>query len=230
MTMTVWDELKVVLLELEGKGTLVMYPDPRVDDNRQPPFQIHLQAWATDAAESLHRRFGDDVELVVGFLRYPQRQPRRQHTGARDDIPDMDPTLMTVELDAPIVVASGHTVRGALRVHNLSADTIVICTNGHVTAQVLDPDTRAVVGCFAGGQILPGIYFRAAPGETVVVPVLVGTASFSPDLGYVVPAGEWAIQVILELEDENATGWQRGTSRPGRRRVRTPLLPITVTG
>ena len=32
----------------------------------------------------------------------------------------MDLTLMTVELDAPIVVASGHTVRGALRVHNLT--------------------------------------------------------------------------------------------------------------
>ncbi|MGD0985797.1 MAG: hypothetical protein ABSA65_18610 [Acidimicrobiales bacterium] len=227
--MTVWDELKGVLLELEDAGALVQYPDPRVDANRQPPFEIHLQPRATDAAESLHRRFGDDVELVVGFLRHPQRQPRRQHTGARDDIPDMDPKSMAVELDAPIIVASGRTVRVALRVHNLSADTIVICTNGQVTAQVLDPDTRAVVGRFAGGQILPGIYFRAAPGETVVVPVLVGTASFSPDLGYVLPAGVWAIQVVLELEDENATGWQRGTGRPGRRQVRTPLLPITVT-
>jgi hypothetical protein len=75
--MTVCDELKVVLLELEGARALVMYPDPRVDDNRQPPFQIHLQPWATDAAEELRRRFGDSVELVVGFLRYPQCQPRR---------------------------------------------------------------------------------------------------------------------------------------------------------
>jgi hypothetical protein len=129
----------------------------------------------------------------------------------------------------PIVVASGRTVRGALRVHNTGTEPIVIATNGQVTAQVLDPDTRVVVGGFAGMQRLPLIHFRAAPGDSVVVPVLVGTASFSPDLGYVVPAGKWAIQVILELEDENATGWDRGTGRPGRRRVRTPLLPITVT-
>jgi hypothetical protein len=40
--MTVWDELKVVLLELESSGALVRYPDPRVDEDCQPPFQIHL--------------------------------------------------------------------------------------------------------------------------------------------------------------------------------------------
>ncbi len=95
---------------------------------------------------------------------------------------------MTVELDAPIVVASGQTVRGALRVHNLSANVIVICTNGQVTAQVADPRTRVVVGGFAGMQKLPLIHFSAAPGETVVVPVLVGTASASQDLGYAVPS------------------------------------------
>ena len=215
VTMTVWDEVKVVLLELEGSGALVQHPDPRVDDNRQPPFEIHLQPWATDIAEELHHRFGDDVELVVGSLRYPQRQPRRQPAGAPDDIPDIDPRLMTVELDAPIVVASGRTVRGALRVHNLSANTIVILTNGQVTAQVVDPHTGAVVGGFAGAQTLPGIHFSAAPGDSVVVPVLVGTTSVSPDLGYAVPAGKWAVQMTLELEDG--------------RYLRTPLLPITVT-
>ncbi len=228
--MTVWDELKVVLLELESSGALVGYPDPRMDEGRQPPFGIDLAPWATDIAKELHHRFGDDVELVVGAFSYPDRKPQREHAGAPEDIPDMDLTLMTVELDAPIVVASGHTVRGALRVHNLSANAIVICTNGQVTAQVVDPRTKVVVGGFAGMQKLPLILFRAAPGETVVVPVLVGTASLSPDLGYVVPAGDWAIQMVLELEDENATGWPRGTGTPGRRRVRTPLLPITVTG
>ena len=98
MTVTVWDELKVVLLELEDAGALVQYPDPRVDDNRQPPFEIHFQPWATDVAESLHRRFGDAVELVVGSLRYPECRPWRQHAGTPEDIPQMDQMEMTVEL------------------------------------------------------------------------------------------------------------------------------------
>ena len=230
VTMTVWDELKVVLAGMENSGALVQYPDPRVDDNRQPPFRIRLQWWATEMAEELHSRFGDDVKLVVGIGPYPERRPSRPRTGAPDDIRDMDPTLRTVELDAPIVVKSGRTVRGAVRVHNLSADTIVMWTNGHVTAQVVDPHTRAIVAGFAGAQTLPGIHFSAAPGDSVVVPVLVGTASFSPDLGYAVPAGEWAIQMVFELADENPAGWRRGTDRPERRRLRTPLLPITVTG
>jgi hypothetical protein len=109
----------------------------------------------------------------------------------------------------------------------MTTGIIVICTNGQVTAQVVDPRTRAVVGGFAGGQILPGVYFRAAPGETVVVPVLVGTASFLPDVGYAIPAGEWAIQVVLELADDSGEGWQRSLTE--RRRLRSRPLPITVT-
>jgi len=61
------------------------------------------------------------------------------------------------------------------------------------------------------------------------MPVLYETPACPQTSSYAVPAGKWAIQVILELADENPAGWQRGTGRPGRRRVRTPLLPITVT-
>ena len=77
--MTTWGELNGVLLELESPGALVQHPDPHVDDNRQPPFEIHLLLRATDIAEELHDRF-DGVELVFVSLRYPQRPPRMQPT------------------------------------------------------------------------------------------------------------------------------------------------------
>jgi hypothetical protein len=141
----------------------------------------------------------------------------------------MDPTVMTVELDAPIVVASGHHTRGALRIHNTGTDPIVIATNGQVTARVVDPRTGEVVGGYSGFQALPLVYFRADADSTVVVPVLVGTASVAPELGYVVPAGEWAIQVVLDIEEGDSTRRQSGADRPARRRLRAPLLPITVT-
>ena len=227
--MAVWDELKVILLELEGSGALSAYPDPSVDESRQPPFRIRFAPWATDVAEELHRRFGDDVALVVGLLHYPGPEPPRQHANAPDDIAEMDPTVMTVELDAPIVVASGHHTRGALRIHNTGTDPIVIATNGQVTARVVDPRTGEVVGGYSGFQALPLVYFRADADSTVVVPVLVGTASVAPELGYVVPAGEWAIQVVLDIEEGDSTRRQSGADRPARRRLRAPLLPITVT-
>jgi hypothetical protein len=227
--MTVWDELKVALLDLEAAHALTGYPDPRSDAHREPPFEIHLAAWATDAAEDLHRRFGDDVGLIVGVLRYPERQPGRQHPTAPDDIPDMDPALMNVELDAPIIVSSGHNATGALRISNLSAANIVIFTNGHVTAQVVDPHTRMVVGGAAGIEHLVSVEISVASGGTLVVPLVVGTASYLPELSYAVPAGEWAIQAVLSTQDGHGGGWQRPTDRPPHRRVRTPLLPITVT-
>ena len=132
-----------------------------------------------------------------------------------DAISEMDPNEMTVELDAPIVVASGHHVHGALRFHNLSADPIVIKTNGVVTAQVVDPRTGETVGGYTGYQTAPLVRFVVDPGSTTVVPLLVGTGSRSPELGYAIPAGAWAVQATLMLENGR---W-----------VRTPMLPITIT-
>jgi hypothetical protein len=66
---------------------------------------------------------------------------------------------------------------------------------------------------------MPLIMFRVAPGNTERIPLLIGTASFRPDLGYTVPPGSWGIQVPLDLE------WDPYT----RERRRTPVLPLTIT-
>jgi hypothetical protein len=39
---------------------------------------------------------------------------------------------------------------------------------------------------------MPMIMFRVAPGTTERIPLLIGTASFQPELGYTVPPGSWA--------------------------------------
>ena len=61
--MTVWDELKVVLVRLreEQPRVLMSFPMPEVDKGRVPPFRIDLAPWAVTTAEELHRQFGDDV-------------------------------------------------------------------------------------------------------------------------------------------------------------------------
>jgi hypothetical protein len=235
VTMTVWDELKVVLLDLQGSGALVMYPDPRVDDNRQPPFQIRLQAWATNAAESLHHRFGDNVELVVGFLRYPERKPWKTTVVMRTS-PVIDAREISIEtsLLEPVLVPSGYTARSMLSIHNATSDPFTVVTYGHLTAVIFDPRTGRGVGGSAQRYVTarvsdpdtgldapantssaPIVPFPVAPGSTGLIPVLVGTSSGLPELGYAIPAGEWAVQMTLELEDG--------------RYLRTPMLPITVT-
>jgi hypothetical protein len=219
--MAVWDELKVVLARLRDQqpGALMQYPMPEVDEGRQPPFMIGLVPWAAATAEELHQQFGDDIELTVGALPYPPgRQPSRPP--AADPPADLlDPHEIVAELAGPAVVSSGHTLQHGLLLRNLTGRDLQIATNGQVTAVVVDPGTGEVVGGSAGFQILPLIIFRVAPGQTGRVPLLIGTASCTPRLGYTIPPGDWGIQVTLTL----------GPHPRDSPRRRTPVLPLTVT-
>lgn len=219
--MAAWDELKVVLVRLrdERSGVLMRSPMPEVDEGRVPPFKIGLAPWAATTAEELHRQFGDDIELTVGALPYPPGPQPPPGLATTPPAGLLDSQEIAAELDGPAVVRSGRTLRHSLLLRNLSGRELQIATNGHVTAAVVDPQTGDVVGGFVGWQTAPLIIFRVAAGATGRIPLLTGTASFTPRLGYVVPAGEWGIQATL-------------TPGPDPRdspRGRTPILPLTIT-
>lgn len=219
--MAAWDQLKVVLARLrdEQPGVLMRYPMPDVDEGRVPPFKIHLAPWATATAEELHRQFGDNVELTVGALPYPpSRQPRpRPAIGPPPDL--LNPQEITAELDGPALVRSGHTLRHGLLVANLTRQVLTIATNGHVTAVVVDPKAGKAVGGFAGAQTAAGKSFHVAAGATERIPLLIGTASFTPELGYILPPGRWGIQAPIDVAPDPRT----------RQRRLTPVLPLTIT-
>jgi hypothetical protein len=214
---------------------------PEVDEGRQPPFVIGLAPWAAATAEELHRQFGDDVELTIGALPYPPGPPPRPHiTGPLADL--LDPDEIAAELEGPAVVGSGHTLRHGLLLRNRTGRDLQIATNGQVTAVVVDPHSGEVVGGYAGFQQLPLIIVRVAPGQTGRVPLLIGTASCTPRLGYAIPPGDWGIQATLTLvPHDDAEGHSRRdahrralraiVSRPGRDLPprRTPVLPLTIT-
>jgi hypothetical protein len=219
--MTVWDELKIVLARLrdEQPGTLTSYPMPEVNRDRKPPFRIHLAPWAATTAEQLHQQFGGDVDLTVGALPYPPGGQPRPAT-APGQLPELlDPHEITAELDGPAVVSSGHTLRHGLLLHNHTSTELQIATNGQVTAKVVDPATGQVVGGYSGARRLPRIVFRVAPGHSGQIPLLIGTASTAPRLGYTIPAGNWGVQATLTLGPHPRTSPRR----------RTPVLLLTIT-
>jgi len=220
--MAAWDELKAVLVRLrdEQPGVLLHYPTPEVDEGRVPPFTIGLAPWAAATAEELHRRFGDDLKLTVGALPYPPGPQPHPRPAATPPPRLLDPREITAELDGPAVVRSGHTLRHSLLLRNLSGRELQIATNGQVIAAVVDPQTGEVVGGFSGAQAAPLVTFRVAAAATGSIPLLIGTASLTPRLGYAVPAGEWGIQATLTLGP-------RPSDSPRRR---TPILPLTITG
>ena len=216
--MAVWDELKVVLVRLraEQPDALQQYPDP-TSEYAQPPFAIGLAPWAVAIADDLHRRFGDGVDLTVGLLAYPAREPRWPLPG-RSPAELLDLQQVTVDLDGPALVRSGHTARHGLLVHNLTGENLEIATNGQVTAEIVEPETGRMVGIYAGAQHMPLIVFGVPPGQTTRIPLLIGTAGLAKDIGYAVPPGTWGLQATLDLGPDPVQASSR----------RTPVLPITV--
>ena len=230
--MAVWDELKVVLARLRDQepSPLTRYPSLDNADGGPPPFTVGLASWATAAAGELHRQFGDRVDLTVGALPYPPGTSPRPLPGSPSrpsaaEPPELlEPDEITAELDGPAVVRSGGTLDHGLLLTNHTAQELRIMTNGRVTATVVDPETGERVGGFSRPQRLPGILFRVGPGQTERIPLLIGTDSFTPRLGYTVPPGQWGIQATLKL----VSGGPGEPGDPGARR-RTPILPLTIT-
>jgi hypothetical protein len=220
--MTAWYELAEILIRLgdEQPDDLLEFPNPSHQGGQPPPYRIMLAPTAVAVAEDLHARFGDSVELTVGALPYPPGRHTRWPPITQPPAELLSPQQATVALDGPAVVRSGHTLRHGLLLRNHSGDHLKIpTTNGQLTTAVVDPATGEVVGGFAGAQALPLITYRVAPGQTEPIPMLTGTASFTPRLGYTVPPGSWGIQATLTLGKDPRDSPQR----------RTPILPLTIT-
>jgi hypothetical protein len=217
--MTVGDELKVALVRLRDQqpGALWLPPMPEVYEGRQPPFAIRLAAWADDAAEELHRQFGDDIELIVGALPYPPGARPEPSPAADEPSELLNPRELAAELDGPAVIRSGHELRHGLLLRNFTGSELLISTKG--TPVVVDPQTGEAVGGFYGARTLALKFFQVAPGETVRIPFLIATTSFAPRLGYTVPAGHWGVRATLMI----SAGPDFSAVR------RTPTLPLTIT-
>ena len=166
--MSVRDDLQQALAELrdEQPCPLTMSADPGPGAGNNPPFPIGLAPWATAAAKRLHDRFGDQVELTVGWLPYPPGRPARwppQVSAAGQPLGRLNPAEVSVALDGPAVVRSGHNVIHGLLVANHTDHELQIATNGAITASVVNPETGEVVGGYAGWQTAPLVIFRVTP-------------------------------------------------------------------
>jgi hypothetical protein len=191
---------------------------PDALDALPTPVHLRLAPWATGAAGGLHERFGDDVDLVVGFLRYPSAQLFAYPVLALrppQHFPMTDPDELEVGLRFALQVPSGHDTWGTLEVRNLGRRRLEVLTGGHLVGRVVDPRTGEGVGGPPGAPHEHPETVGIEAGGHAPVYLRVGTASLAPGLGYAVPAGEWHVDTLLHLGDG--------------RILRTHPLPLTVT-
>ena len=225
--MVVWDELRETLVRLLAEQPDALRAYPGVDrDEGAPPYFIELAAWAEEAAAGLDRQFGDGVHLTVGALPYPPgRTPRWPRRPRPEPVPLLAADEAEVELDGPAVVRSGYELRHGLLVRDRSGVGLAFATSGQVTGAVVDLDTGDVVGGFSGWLASVLVVFRVPPNGTEQIPLLIGTASCTERLGYVVPPGDWGVRATLRIMPD-------GEPLHSGERIqrRTPVLrPLTIT-
>lgn len=196
--------VKLAELERQAPGALQSWPDLSGASPQRTPVAIELAAWATDIAADLHARFADQLRLTVGAMSYPDGAMVRR---AEAFAPPLTPAAehgLRVALAVPVHVQSGHSMKAVVQVTSMAAAGGELHTNGHLSAVVIDSGER-VVGAYVGAQHMPLVRFRLPPAEPVEVPLLIGTASLAPELGYAVPPGEWRLWVELPLGASDAS-------------------------
>jgi hypothetical protein len=146
-------------------------------------------------------------------MRYPQRtfahQPARL-VGL--PTPMLDPGQATIAWATPLRVRSGHTAQHDMAITNVGTEQVK--ASGRLIADVVDLDSGEIVGGYTGPVRLALMIVIISPGATRQTPVLVGTDSLRPELGYALPPGQWGAQTTLRLAGSP---------------VRTPILPVTIT-
>ena len=64
-------------------------------------------------------------------------------------------------------------------------------------------NSGTIVGLYVGPHTLARVGFPIEPHQSRPVPVLIGTASMVPDLGYAVPPGQWGLVITLQTDSGN---------------------------
>jgi len=173
------------------------------DDPRQPlmgdgvgysKVSIRLRPPFERLAQELHRKYGESLEITIGFKRFPPlAAPLRTN---RATTPQQ--TLLTPHMDLQIelsetVVAPGDDVRGQIWLTNMGAYPVKIDTDSLVAGGIRRAGADQLIGWFSGALGGVGVSFRLAPEERGAIALVVGTASCEPTPRFVPSPGLYEV-------------------------------------
>ena len=167
---------------------------------------VTLEADGEAFAAELVDTYGAAVDVSVGLFPYPMPSElaasTEVHVVCASDIAgptDMNGLVADLRLDDDALPA-GDGTEGRVVFTNRGTGDVSFQTDDPLVAVVVRPGTTEIVGTYSG--ILAGVGAGGvlAPGETLEVGLLVGTASCIPANGYVLPPGEYEVLVRAVID------------------------------
>lgn len=165
---------------------------------------VQLRPDAETLAGSILAAYGDLVRITLGLLPYPDRF-------AGDPV---CPPIGTIATDTPLVAVTtleaaatrpGEDFRGTVTVTNSGPVAFDFQSGPTQTAVVYELGGDAPSGFYTGSLDAIGFGKRLAPGESVDLEVVGGTASCDPALGYALPPGAYEVRVpVVQLTMRDA--------------------------
>ena len=166
---------------------------------------VGLQADQEELAKELADRYGDAIELEVGAFGYPMGRERSRPRSPRGPDPEV------VEIEG--LALRLHPERRVFEVDRGQADLVVrnVSTHhigrfhcGQPLLSVLVDKSGQVVGGPAPAAIAgTGRSIDLDPGGELKIKVLIGTASYRTEFGYLLPPGQYWLRTYLRINEGN---------------------------
>lgn len=174
---------------------------------------LKLRAPCASLAAELSRRYGQSLEIVVGFKRFPPARPAAALSASRVPEPTFiaPELLLTIELerDSRDSVEAGEDVRGKVWIANGGRSEVLISTDSIVSGGVKRSDLDSMSGNCSGALAGTGAEFLLSPGERASLALVVGTACCEPNDLYVPAPGIYEVMAPVPLHLHNAASVPR---------------------
>jgi hypothetical protein len=175
---------------------------------------VGLRSTGEDLASQIHATYGEAVEIAVGLFPYPPPNPPQRGCLHFQDAVQRHPPLATIVAVEKAVVA-GTFYAGTVRITNTGLLPFQLDTSSNFSLFLFRPGDSDPTGLSEGGSMGTGFARSLDGGESVEFPASGGTASCDLALGYVLPAGTYAVRALIEVlppEDEVIHFWSEPTA------------------
>jgi hypothetical protein len=158
---------------------------------------VGLRSNAEAVARRLYAKYGDAVEITVGFFPFPPPEhPVAGCPGKRDVVPNPSPLVAT--LDLPDTIEAGSYYQGTVELVNAGRATFELETSSSFSVYLFLPGQTDPIGLSELGWRGVGVGRSMPTGTKVELPANGGTASCDLALGYALPPGTYEARALVD--------------------------------